>query len=153
MPIDFDSINENYSKYEVIYNNIVDVTKRYLKIKSDLIISVTICDNEFIHKVNKEYRKIDRPTDVISFAFLDGLDHEVLKKKGQVVLGDIYISFEKAKEQANEYKHSEDREFMFLFTHGLLHLIGYDHMTKEDEEVMFPLQEEILNAYKKEYGD
>ena len=103
--------------------------------------NVIIVDNEYIHKLNKEYRHIDRPTDVITFALED--NEEV--KDTYRVLGDIYISYEKALEQAKEYGHSEEREFSFLFVHGLLHLIGYDHMSKEDEEIMFPLQEKILS--------
>ena len=117
-----------------------------LKLKFDPIVSVSLIDNEKIHDINKQYRNIDRPTDVISFAFLDGEGLDVKKLKGNVVLGDIYISIDKALEQAEEYGHDNKREFCFLFVHGLLHLLGYDHMKKEDEEIMFPLQEEILNA-------
>ena len=97
-------------------------------------------------KINKKYRHIDRPTDVISFAFLDVENNydKILFSPGPVVLGDIYISLEKAKEQATEYGHSLHRELSFLFVHGLLHLLGYDHMNEEDEKVMFKLQEEIL---------
>ena len=96
--------------------------------------------------MNREYRGIDRPTDVISFAFLDGEENKeaLLHGTGPVSLGDIYISIDKAKEQAEEYGHPLERELSFLFVHGLLHLLGYDHMTKEDEQVMFKLQDEIL---------
>ena len=81
----------------------------------------------------------------ISFAFLDNEDRQQLyKSKEPVVLGDIYISIDKAKEQANEYGHSLNRELSFLFVHGLLHLLGYDHMNEEDEKIMFKLQDEIL---------
>ena len=110
------------------------------------IISVSIVDNAYIHEINKTYRGIDRETDVISFAFLDGDKNKdkLLKSNSIVSLGDIYISLEKAQEQANSYGHSLNRELLFLFTHGLLHLLGYDHMKKEDEEIMFPLQDKIL---------
>ena len=103
-------------------------------------------DNEFIHNINRDYRHIDRPTDVISFAFLDGTEgkDKIFQSGEMVVLGEIYISFDKAREQAVSYGHSLDRELKFLFVHGILHLLGYDHMTPEDEKVMFALQDEIL---------
>lgn len=105
-------------------------------------LSLTITDNETIHKYNKEYRRIDRETDVLSFALLEA---DNINIKGiPVNVGDIIISLEKAKEQALEYNHSLKREICFLFVHGLLHLMGYDHMNKEDEEIMFAKQEQIL---------
>lgn len=108
----------------------------------DSELDVIIVDNEYIHKINREYRGVDRPTDVISFALEDEpdikLDHRIL--------GDIYISIDKAREQANEYGHSLKRELCFLTVHGVLHLLGYDHMkSKKDEEVMFGKQDKILN--------
>lgn len=106
--------------------------------------SIIITDNTFIHKLNKEYRNVDRPTDVISFALEDNKDFI----NGDIrLLGDIYISIDKAKEQAIEYGHSLLRELSFLSIHGLLHLLGYDHMKKEDEEVMFKKQEDLLNEF------
>lgn len=147
MELDFTTFNENYENYEVRFNQIVIAATKLLKIKANLIISATIVDNEFIHNINRDYRNVDRETDVISFAFLDDCEDRdaVLKKKGDVVLGEIYISYEKAISQAKEYGHSLEREMSFLFVHGLLHLLGYDHMTKEEEEIMFPLQEKILS--------
>ncbi len=145
MELDFISNYEELNNYEDVYLSLIDKTFKHLKLKFDPIISVSLVDNEFIHNMNKEYRGIDRPTDVISFAFLDNEDREALyKSKEPVCLGDIYISVDKAKEQAEEYGHSLNRELSFLFVHGLLHLLGYDHMTKEDEEIMFTLQDEIL---------
>ena len=137
--------DENFNEYETIYENLMIKAFEHLNIKSDYEVDVNLVDNKTIHEINKEYRKIDRPTDVISFAFLDEIDGEV-KIKGDVktLLGEIIISVDKAKEQAEEYEHSLTREMSFLFVHGLLHLLGYDHMKKEDEEVMFSLQEEIL---------
>ena len=114
----------------------------YMKV-NDAIVSVIIVDNNKIHEINKEYRGIDRPTDVISFALEEGEDYEVKER----MLGDIYISIDKVYEQAKEYGHSVKRELFFLATHGFLHLLGYDHMKKEDEEIMFPLQEKILEEY------
>lgn len=106
------------------------------------IVSIVLTDDERIHAINKTYRGIDRPTDVISFAFLD----EDTNPSNITDLGEIYISLEKAHAQAEEYNHSFKRELCFLLTHGLLHLLGYDHMTKEDETEMFGLQEEILSS-------
>ena len=106
--------------------------------------NIIIVDNEYIHKINKEYRGIDRPTDVISFALEDNKDFIEPEFR---VLGDIYISVDKAREQAILYGHSFLRELSFLTVHGLLHLLGYDHMEKEDEIVMFGKQDELLNAF------
>ena len=145
MELDFISNYKEYEEYEEIYSILVDKTFKHLKLKFDPIISVSLVDNEFIHQINRDYRGIDRPTDVISFAFLDNEDRNAIyKSKEPVCLGDIYISVDKAKEQAEEYGHSLKRELSFLFVHGLLHLLGYDHMTEEDEKVMFRLQDEIL---------
>lgn len=110
----------------------------------NVVCSVIIVDNKKIHEINKEYRNIDRETDVISFALEDD---ETMPEDDIRVLGDIYISIDKAKSQAEEYGHSLKRELCFLMTHGFLHLLGYDHMKKEDEEIMFPLQEKILEEY------
>ena len=107
----------------------------------NLEFNVIIINNEEIHKINKEYRGIDRPTDVISFALEDYKD--IKYENDYRVLGDIYISID----QAKEYGHSEKRELAFLAVHGLLHLLGYDHMEKEDEKVMFSRQELILDGY------
>ena len=111
----------------------------------NLEFNVIIINNEEIHKINKEYRGRDRPTDVISFALEDYKD--IKYENDYRVLGDIYISIDKVKEQAKEYGHSEKRELAFLAVHGLLHLLGYDHMEKEDEKVMFSRQELILDGY------
>lgn len=106
--------------------------------------SIIFVDNKLIHEINKNYRHIDRPTDVISFALEDNMDIKTEIR----LLGDIYISVDKAKEQSIEYGHSLKREICFLAVHGFYHLLGYDHMNKEDEEVMFKKQEEILEAFK-----
>ena len=100
-------------------------------------------DNPTIHDLNKKYRNIDRETDVISFALLDEKEEENYSSK--TVLGDIYISVDKAIEQSKDYGHTLIRELCFLSVHGLLHLLGYDHMEKEDEKIMFEKQELILN--------
>ena len=110
----------------------------------DVSFNLIIVDNGYIHELNRDYRKIDRETDVITFA-LEDEDSLVLPEDIRV-LGDIYISIDKARSQAEEYGHSLLRELSFLAVHGFYHLLGYDHMTKEDEKVMFGKQEEVLEA-------
>lgn len=105
------------------------------------VFSIIFVTLDEIHRLNKEYRGIDRPTDVISFALEDSADFEV---SGLRVLGDIYICIEKMKEQAQEYGHSKMRELSFLTCHGLLHLLGYDHMEPVAEKIMFGKQDKIL---------
>lgn len=146
MELDFNSFDESLNSYQKIYEELLEKTLKHLSLDFDPYISVTIVDNDYIHEINRTYRHKDAPTDVISFAFLDdNPDRESLFKSGQmVVLGEIYISSDKAKEQAVSYGHSLERELKFLFVHGLLHLLGYDHMKEEDEKVMFRLQDEIL---------
>lgn len=107
--------------------------------------NVIIVDKKKIQELNKEYRNIDKVTDVISFALEDD---EIVKLDDYRMLGDIYICIERAREQAIEYGHSFKRELSFLAIHGLLHLLGYDHLTKEEEEVMFSKQEEVLSKYE-----
>ncbi len=148
MELDFNSKFPEFDQYEEHYLDLMAFTLKRLDIKCDPIVSVSFVDNKYIHKINKKYRGIDRPTDVISFAFVDaeGNYDKILSSPGVVVLGDIYISIDKAKEQAEEYGHSLHRELSFLFIHGLLHLLGFDHMKEEDEKIMFSLQDEILSA-------
>lgn len=112
-------------------------------------VSVTFVSNERIHEINREYRDKDAPTDVISFAMeeLGEGEIELIGEELPRVLGDIIISIPKAEEQAKEYGHSFIRELGFLSVHGFLHLLGYDHMGKEEEEKMFSRQKEILDAY------
>lgn len=107
--------------------------------------NLIIVDNEYIHELNKNYRNIDRETDVITFALED--DDTMVLPENVRVLGDIYISIDKARSQADEYGHSFLREICFLAVHGFYHLLGYDHMTPEDEKIMFSKQEEVLSAY------
>ena len=106
--------------------------------------NIIIVDNEKIHKINKEYRNVDRETDVISFAFEEVQD---IKYDDIRFLGEIYICYDRCKEQAIEYGHSIERELCYLCVHGLLHLLGYDHMNEEDKKVMRTLEEEILSEY------
>ena len=139
-------IFNNYGEEISFEDTIKDLTNyaiKYMQLDK-LEFNIIFVDNSYIHKLNKEYRKIDRPTDVITFALEDG---EKVDTGEYRMLGDIYISIDKAKEQSEEYGHSFLREVSFLTIHGFLHLLGYDHMNKEDEKVMFGLQEEILNGY------
>ena len=134
----------NNSSYNI---ELEDFKKYFLSIMKDLqvedaLVNIIIVDNEEIKKINKEYRNIDNVTDVISFALED-----VEFKTPFRILGDIYISYEKVKEQALKYEHSEKRELYFLATHGLLHLLGYDHMNEKEEKIMFDLQKELLDKY------
>lgn len=112
----------------------------------DVTFNLIIVDNEYIHELNSTYRGIDRETDVITFA-LEDEDSLVLPEEEGRNLGDIYISIDKARSQAEEYGHGLLRELSFLAVHGFYHLLGYDHMTPEDEKVMFTKQEEVLEAY------
>lgn len=135
----------NLTEEKIDENDLVKVIEKVselLGVESS-IVSIVLVDNEYIHKINKEYRNVDRETDVISFAFMDD---ETNPESGVIDLGEIYISLEKAHSQSKEYGHSFKRELCFLLTHGLLHLLGYDHMTEEDEKEMFGLQEEVLNS-------
>ena len=120
---------------------VIDIAIKNQKL-DNLEFNIIIVDNDYIHELNKNYRNIDRPTDVITFALEDYEDGIKLDHR---MLGDIYISIDKAISQAEEYGHDLRREICFLAVHGFLHLLGYDHMEKEEEEIMFSLQEEILN--------
>ncbi|WP_430008454.1 rRNA maturation RNase YbeY [Metabacillus idriensis] len=118
-------------------------------IAQDAELSVTFVDNDKIKEMNRDYRSKDQVTDVISFAMEEQGEGEVsiIGVDMPPILGDIIISVPRAAEQAEEYGHSFTRELGFLAVHGLLHLLGYDHMTEEDEKKMFGKQKEILDAY------
>lgn len=103
-------------------------------------VSVTFVDNEKIRVLNREFRDIDRETDVLSFP----ADEPVVANEGRF-LGDIALSLERAKSQSEEYGHSFEREVAFLTAHSTLHLLGYDHMTPEEEKEMFAKQEKVLS--------
>ena len=138
---------EIFNETEETVNEIEDIKKVLNKaIEVDdvgpVCFNVILVNNEYIHELNRDYRHIDRPTDVITFALEDNKDFPGYDVR---ILGDIYISLEKAHSQAVEYGHSFKREICFLAVHGFLHLLGYDHMEKEEEKVMFARQELILN--------
>src|SRR5574344_214869 len=140
----FNTTNEEIKELDEI-KKLMDYACTYQKL-DNVTFNIIIVDNEEIHRINREYRHIDRPTDVITFALEDEKDMPLDSEFGRV-LGDIYISIDKCHSQALEYGHSFLRELAFLSVHGFLHLQGYDHMEKQDEEVMFKLQDDILNAY------
>ncbi len=139
----FEIFNETNEKIEEI-DDIKKVLDKAIEMENVGVVefNVIIVDNDYIHRLNKEYRKIDRPTDVITFALEDNQD---IKYDNYRLLGDIYISVDKAHSQAEEYGHSFKREICFLAVHGFLHLLGYDHMEKNEEKIMFEHQDMILN--------
>ena len=139
----YNETNDNFP-YEDIIEKVIKKALEIERVKNASC-SIIIVDNSYIHKLNKEYRGIDRVTDVISFALED--DNSMVIPDGTRLLGDIYISLDKAKEQAKEYGHSIERELCFLAVHGIYHLLGYDHEKKEEAEIMFKKQEEVLMKY------
>lgn len=128
-----------------LFNDIAKYTCEYLHKDNKYELSLTFVGKQRIRTINREYREIDKVTDVISFAFLDNEENINFNKNMPIMLGDIFICCDVAKKQAKAYNHSLKREYAFLFLHGLLHLFGYDHMNEEDEKEMFRLQDEILN--------
>lgn len=134
--------NENINELEEV-KKIVEFALKYQKI-NNAIFNIIIVDEEKIRYLNKNYRNKDSVTDVISFALEDD---DTFIKTDVRILGDIYICLKNAKDQSIEYGHSFLREICFLTIHGLLHLLGYDHMEIEEEKIMFDLQERILSEY------
>ncbi|KAF0506021.1 rRNA maturation RNase YbeY [Pediococcus pentosaceus] len=147
----FDHTKEENPKNLELITDILEFAGNYLHLDEETEISVTLMHNDEIHQINKEYRNVDRPTDVISFAINDA-DEDIIMDPEMAEeipanIGDLMISVDKVAEQAEFLGHSYERELGFLCVHGFLHLNGYDHMEKEDQEKMFPLQKEIMNAY------
>lgn len=133
------SLNKEIKKY---YKKTLEV----LKLTDGFNMSLIIVGKAKIRSINRDYRNIDKETDVISFANIDSEDYDFLSD--DINLGDIFINVDKVKSQAKKYGHSVKREYVFLFVHGMLHLFGYDHMNKEDEEKMFALQDKIVGDLK-----
>ncbi len=131
----FNETNRNIREYERVIRDV------FKTINSKKEFNVIFVDENEIKRINNEFRHVDKVTDVISFALID--DNEIVQTDE---LGDVFICVEKALSQAEEYGHSARREFAFLAVHGYLHLCGYDHQTKEEEKVMFDLQEKILEG-------
>ena len=140
----YDIIDEFGYTYPKVLDKVINRTLA-LENVNNAIFSIIFIDDDKIHEINKKYRDIDRKTDVISFAYEDNQKNIT---SGIRVLGEIFISIPTMKEQAKEYNHSETREICFLVVHGLLHLLGYDHQEKDEEEIMFSKQEGVLNEFK-----
>ena len=137
---------KDFTDYYPLLEEYYERTLQVLELNDDYDLSLIIVGPVTIRKINREYRNIDRVTDVISFALLDEEDDYSFDER--VELGDIFINRKRVYEQAEEYGHSIKREFIFLFVHGLLHLLGYDHMNEEDEKRMFALQKKIIGDLK-----
>lgn len=139
----FNQTEKNIEELEIVEK----VLKKALEIEKleNAEFNIIIVDNDYIHELNKTYRNIDRETDVITFALED--DKTMISPVEERILGDIYISIDKAISQSKEYGHSLLRELSFLAVHGFYHLLGYDHMTEEDEKIMMSKQEEVLKIY------
>lgn len=135
---------ENEIVYEDIEKYIIDVLTKEYESDREVYVSVLLTGNEEIQRVNRDFRGKDMPTDVISFAYHDNdeADNGLYDS-----LGDIIISLERVEEQRKDYGHSFKREFYYVLTHGLLHLMGYDHMEEEEKKIMRAKEEEILKEY------
>ena len=142
--------------YEEIADKVINAALDYEECPYEAEVSLTLVDNNRIHDINKEFRDIDRPTDVLSFpmveyddagefAFLEDEDDCFNPETGELMLGDIIISLDKVEEQAISYGHSFTREYAFLIAHSMLHLMGYDHMTDDDASIMEAKQRAILD--------
>ena len=143
------NVEEDNNLEEIIYK-VIEKCYEIKNIKG--YIGITLTDNENIRKFNREYRNIDKETDVLSFPIMEKeeldnfkIDEDVVK---QIMLGDIIISIPKVKEQANEYEHSFEREFAYMLVHAYCHLIGYDHIQEDDKIIMRQEEENILNQLK-----
>ena len=142
----FEIINETAEKIEELdyLNNYISYVVKKEKLET-CGFNIIFVSNEKIHEINFNYRGVDKVTDVISFALEDAND---VKEPGMRILGDIYIAINVAYNQAEIYGHSNIREICFLATHGILHLLGYDHMEEEEEKIMFTKQKELLESYE-----
>ena len=141
---------EAEDKYEEIIKRVIEQCFKEEKIeKSKLYISIILTNPEHIHEINKQYRNVDRATDVLSFPMFEKeeLDEKIKNNdfEHEDVLGDIVISIEKVEEQAKEYGHSFEREFAYMLVHGFYHLMGYDHIEDDDKVVMRKKEEIVLN--------
>ncbi len=146
MIVNFNNFGDKNLKQKI--TEIYEIALKETHNKNNIVIDVTIVGRNTIRELNKEHRNVDRVTDVLSFPLLENeeLKSDLMHNENiQTELGDIVICKSRAIEQAKEYGHSLERELCFLALHGFLHVLGYDHMQKEDEMIMFPLQDKILN--------
>lgn len=154
---DYESQETADINYEELADRVINVCIDYVECPYESEISILFTDDEQIHEINKEFRSIDRPTDVLSFpavefsqpGYFDDLEDGPMDyfhpETGELILGDIVVSIETARRQSIEYNHSMLREVAFLIAHSMLHLVGYDHMTDEERVVMEKKQEEIMD--------
>ena len=134
-------------EFEKLFNDVVKESLRYEEFDLECEVSLSIVSNDEIQEINKQFREIDAPTDVLSFPLLTFEEGEQadVNENNEIMLGDIIISIDKAKAQAEEYGHGLRRELAFLTAHSMLHLMGYDHMEEEEQKEMFKKQDDILN--------
>ena len=148
----YKDIEENEIYEEVIKKVLKECFKEEKITNSKLSITITLTNPQNIQEINKKYRDIDKPTDVLSFPMFEKeeLDAKIEKKDFEYedILGDIIISIEKVQEQAEEYGHSFERELSYMIVHGFYHLMGYDHIEEEDKKIMRPKEEKILKSLK-----
>ncbi len=148
--IDFSAskkFDESSYRLKKIVRDAVRATLEYEEFPYDAVVSVTFCDNEYIRGLNKEFRNVDKHTDVLSFPLYEDGDFDELECQNGAILGDIVISLERAREQAEELGNSFFREVSFLTIHSTLHLLGYDHeRSPEDDEIQCGKQREILET-------
>lgn len=143
--INYEEIEKN-EEYEELIKEITEQCFKEEKLdKTDLYLSITLSNEEYIHKINKETRKVDKPTDVLSFPMFE--KNEIPKTKTGIpdVLGDIIICIPIVKKQAIEYEHSFKRELAYMLVHGFYHLMGYDHIEEKDKQKMREKEENILS--------
>jgi probable rRNA maturation factor len=140
-----DSVDtESREKLEAIFNRAVQEGIRLCEGPDEAEVSLLLVDNQRIHELNREYRGVDRPTDVLSFALQEETEEEPDAELEDDMLGDIVISVQRAREQAADYGHSFEREIIYLAVHGTLHLLGYDHEDDEDKKEMRAKEEEVM---------
>ncbi|MFD1609890.1 rRNA maturation RNase YbeY [Oceanobacillus luteolus] len=151
MYIDFhDETNSLPTEYFDLLQRLLEFARKKEGVSQEAEMSVNFVDDKEIQELNRNYRQKDEPTDVISFAMQEKVDGELHiygEEDIPTILGDIVISIDRAKEQAEEYGHTLEREISFLTIHGFLHLLGYDHLTEEEEKEMFARQNEILSEF------
>lgn len=133
------------AELENLLNKAMNIVAKKEKLSANTEVDITIVTDEEIHALNRDYRGVDRPTDVLSFALDEGVQEpKILGDEAEHLLGDIIISAEKANEQAAEFGHGINREIVYLAVHGILHLLGYDHMVEEDKVIMRRQEEDVL---------
>ena len=146
--VNYNEIDE-LPKEEKLIKEVVNKVLEEEKVLTEVDVYITLTNNEEIHKINKEYRDVDRPTDVLSFPMYEREEIKDLKNdtddEVEKILGDIIVSIEKVREQAEEYGHSFERELAYMVVHSFYHLLGYDHMVEEDKKKMREKEEFVLN--------